>query len=254
MSPLGPLLEELDRWRAAGREATFWWRDDDARSDTPALRQLLATAGRRGIPLALAAIPRGAETSLAAAVEERAGVTILQHGWSHENHAPPGAKKQELGPHRPPGEILAELERGRTALTRMFGDRFLPVLVPPHNRIAGGLSPRLPGAGFRGLSVHGARRQHEPVPGLVVSNVHVDLIDWRGTRGFVGAEAVVGQFTAHLSARREGRADADEPTGLMTHHLDHDAGCREFLEQALPMLVRHPAAHWLAAREVFRPA
>src|SRR5216684_8019215 len=49
------LERELDAWRAAGRSATLWWRDDDAVRPTPALDRLLAIAA--GVPLALAVIP-----------------------------------------------------------------------------------------------------------------------------------------------------------------------------------------------------
>ncbi|MDA0702442.1 MAG: polysaccharide deacetylase, partial [Proteobacteria bacterium] len=36
--------QELDRWAADGRRATFWWRDDDARAPGPALDALLHSA------------------------------------------------------------------------------------------------------------------------------------------------------------------------------------------------------------------
>ena len=38
------LSRELARWRAAGRRARLWWRDDDARAPGPELERLLAGA------------------------------------------------------------------------------------------------------------------------------------------------------------------------------------------------------------------
>ena len=54
---------ELDHWQEAGRNASFWWRDDDAETPSPALDQLLALRASRGLPLALAVIPAGAGTA-----------------------------------------------------------------------------------------------------------------------------------------------------------------------------------------------
>ena len=44
-------------------------------------------------------------------------------------------------------------------------------------------------------------------------DVHVDIIDWRGSRGFAGEDACLGTLVAHLAARRQGGAQADEELG-----------------------------------------
>ena len=59
------LQAELDLWRARNRQATIWWRDDDAVRPGPALDRLLDLASRHDAPLALAVIPAAAETALA---------------------------------------------------------------------------------------------------------------------------------------------------------------------------------------------
>src|SRR5690242_11095944 len=82
------LADELDRWGEAGREARFWWRDDDAVEATPQLDALLRLSG--DVPLALAVIPAFVEHSLAEALQTRPNVTVLQHGWSHANRQPAG--------------------------------------------------------------------------------------------------------------------------------------------------------------------
>src|SRR5471030_2384863 len=89
---------ELDAWRARGRCAALWWRDDDAAEPTPALDTLIDLAGE--VPLALAVIPGRVVDGLADRIAPFRHIGILQHGWQHENHAARGEKKSELGAHR----------------------------------------------------------------------------------------------------------------------------------------------------------
>jgi hypothetical protein len=228
------LRRELDAWTAAGRDATLWWRDDDAVAMSPALARLLALAD--GVPLALAVIPAGAE-----GFEGEA--TVLQHGWSHANNAPAASRKCELVDLA----VVDRLVAGKERLERLFGARFLAVIAPPWNRIAAAVAARLPALGYRGLSVLGPRRSR------FETNVHVDVMDWRARR-FAGDEAVLRRLAAHLSARRAGAVDADEPTGVMTHHLVHGGEAERFLARLFATTRAHPAARWLEPRAVFGAA
>jgi peptidoglycan/xylan/chitin deacetylase (PgdA/CDA1 family) len=245
------LTDELDRWRAAGRTATFWWRDDDARAATPELARLLALRSALGCPLALAVIPSGADATLAEAISTEADIAVLQHGYAHVSHAPAGADKVELGA-RPLAEIGEELTRGRDILTQLTGAP-PDLLAPPWNRIDPALPPTLPALGFRGLSTFRARARRS-AGGLAVVNTHVDIIDWPATRAFCGEDAALGQARGHLAARRAGTADDAEPTGLLTHHLAHDPGCWRFIEKFVATTARHPAARWLTAAQAFEAA
>jgi hypothetical protein len=244
---------ELDAWDAAGRTATLWWRDDDATRPTPELDRLLDIAGEHGTPLALAVIPAPAVPELA---QRLAGGTasVLQHGFAHRCHAGPGEKKTELGAQRPAATVLAELAEGRARLARLFAGTavpVLPVLVPPWNRIAGPIVGGLPATGFTGLSTYNARTARLAAPGLLQVNTHADIVDWHGSRGFVGEAAALGLVAGHLAARRLGTADEDEPTGLITHHLVHDAACWAFCDRLAEAVATHPAARWLAAPDIF---
>jgi hypothetical protein len=243
------LDRELDAWHELGRPATFWWRDDDATVDDPRLARLLALA--RGVPLALAVIPAAAEPALAAQLMQTPSASVIQHGWCHADHAPAGEKKAELGAHRPVAVMTAELAAGWQRLTALFGVRALPVLAPPWNRIAEALLPQLPALGFAALSTYGPRRTLSPVPGLVQVNAHIDLIDWQGSRSFVGAEATLAAIVAHLARRRRGEMDAAEPTGLLTHHLQHDGATEDFLGTLLDRLCSHAAVRWVALGDAF---
>ncbi len=245
------LTGELDRWREAGREATLWWRDDDAATAGDRLDRLLAVAGEA--PVTFAVIPGLADASLAArlAGSPRCG-GVVQHGWLHVDHAA-GGKKSEFPPTRPRAAAAADLARGRTRMTELFGGAALAVLAPPWNRFDDGLLLFLAECGIGALSRVKPRRAVCPAPGVLECNVHVDLVAWAGDRGFIGREAALSGIVGHLRARRRGQVDSAEPTGILTHHLVQDAAADAFLRRLVAIVCAHPAARWLAAGEVFAP-
>jgi len=245
------LEAELDIWQAAGRTATFWWRDDDAVAATPALDRLLTLAG--DVPIALAVIPAQAEAGLAARLGQAPAVTVLQHGWRHANQALAGARKSELGADRPLNQRLHELGLGRERLHSLFGLRALGVLVPPWNRIGSDLVPRLPEIGIAGLSLAGARQAAAPADGLRAVNVHADLINWHGGRGFVGETTALCLVLGHLRRRFLASVDAQEPTGILTHHLVQDAPADQFLRRFVATVRRHPSTRFVPIPELFPP-
>ena len=245
------LDSELDAWRESGRRATLWLRDDDACRDSPALRRLFGVARAMEVPVALAAIPAALEASLIDAVLESGTATVVQHGFAHRNHAPPGARHWELGAHRPVDAIIAELQMGFGALVRAFGTRFAAVLVPPWNRIDSGVISRLPEAGLHGLSTFGPRTATCPAPGVTQCNTHVDLIAWRRDRTFVGVDAAIDRLVDHLKARREGTVEPTEPTGILTHHLDLNDAAWNFLTGLIARTHEHGAVAWLDVGAAF---
>ncbi|OSQ38952.1 polysaccharide deacetylase family protein [Thalassospira mesophila] len=243
------LRAELDCWAQSDKHATMWWRDDDAVSPTPQLEEILSCERSYHVPLALAVIPGKVEIDLVERLVETLDTRVLQHGWRHENHAPADRKKQELDDVRSTESVLADVQSGFDVLTARFASRFLPVMVPPWNRIAPGVMAGLPDIGLRGVSTFGARTQPCPVPGLLQVNTHIDVIDWRGTRGFVGEAACLDAMIAHLHQRRTGAVDEDETTGLLTHHLVHDVPTTAFLHDLFSF--EHSALNWQAIAGVF---
>ena len=243
------LLDEVRRSRDAGRAVEFWWRDDDAARPDPALARLLALAEASAVPLALAAIPAQAEA--AAFVRLPANVAVLQHGSDHRNRAGAGEKKTEFPPREPSQAGIDRLVAARRQLSEAAGGRLLPVLAPPWNRIPADFAPRLASAGYRGLSQYGPRAAARPAPGLTQVNTHVDLIAWRAGRGFAGDAAVLAAAARHLAAKREGRADAAEPTGWLSHHAVHDEAAWSFLKRLFETLRAEPGVRWRSAQEIF---
>ena len=237
---------ELARWRDAGRTADFWWRDDDAAKPSAPLTRLLDVSQRSAVPLALAVVPLEAVPELFSGLK----ASVLMHGTDHVNRAARGEKKTEFAAAEPEDEAIARLAAARARLAKHAGARFLPLLAPPWNRFKRSLAAHLPDAGLRGLSGYGARDSAHAAAGVAQANTHVDIIDWRGTRRFVGEEAALRAAAGHLAARRSGKADAAEPTGWLTHHALHDDAVWRFLEQLFERTSAR-GARWRDALELF---
>jgi hypothetical protein len=247
MSSWNEIDAEISRWREMGRSVDLWWRDDDAIEPTPELDRLLELRRAADVPLALAVVPASARERLASRLDSEDGVVVLQHGYAHMNHAGAAEKKIELGLQRPAMMVLGELGTGWLALERLFGARARPILVPPWNRIAPSLVPALPEIGFKGLSTFGARQRPEPVRGFPQVNTHVDLIDWRGSRGFAGEASVLGHFAEALARARQ----EAEPIGILSHHLAMDEPAWDFLKSVWGRLTTMPGVRILPALGLF---
>ncbi|MEE1654803.1 glycosyltransferase [Microvirga sp. CF3062] len=237
-----PLDTALERARDQGCPIRFWWRDDDAVTDTPALDRLLKLASHYDAGIGLAVIPRDLQDSLASRLADEISAFPLVHGWSHANHAPPEAKKAEFGAHRPLKTMVEEAQRGLQVAREHLGAKLLPVFVPPWNRISGELIPHLPRLGFAGLSTFTDRNTASPVAGLLQINTHVDPIDWHGTRSAIEPQQIIAGLTGAIERRIDGKSDSEEPIGLLTHHLVHD--------EVIWMLSERLIAH-LAARDIY---
>lgn len=242
MTPWRALTDALDAVAARGEAIRLWWRDDDAGRDGPALARLLDLAELCGAPLALAVVPAWLDAAAQGRIAASAQATVLQHGFAHVDHAPAGAKKIELGG-RDGAIILAELARGRELLRDAFGATFLAVLVPPWNRLDATLIEQLARCGFVGLSTFGRRACADAAPGLVQANVHLDPVDWHGSRLFVGEAEALTRLCAAL--------DPEEPIGILSHHLVMDEAGWRFLEDLLDLLGRHPGARLCTAPGLF---
>ena len=240
---------ELAAWHAAGRVASFWWRDDDAGASHPGLERLLTLAARRRVPLGVAVVPAWLTPEVSAALRQAPPtVVVLQHGWAHANHESPPApghgkmRPAECGAARSVEVVLAEATDGWARLRAAFGPRALPVFVPPWNRVAPGVLAGLPRTGYRAVSAFGVAEVREAGPGLRWLNCHADPIHWREDQRFAGAGPTLERLRAHLEARRRGRADPEAPTGLLTHHRDMAPDFWAFVEEWLDRVAAHPGA------------
>jgi hypothetical protein len=240
---------ELDRWRDEERFVEFWWRDDDACRPDPALSRLYALAYTSDIPLALAAIPEMAQKAAFDGLPAHSAV--IQHGTDHRNRAAPGEKKTEFSTLEPVDSALGRLLTARKKLEKAADGRLLPVLAPPWNRVPLELARRLGESGYQGLSTFGVTKVTNPSPSLRQLNTHVDVIDWKGNRGFCGDEEALGQAIRHLADRREGKVAAGEPVGWLTHHAVHDEACWEFLDRLFDVTRNKEGVVWRSPASLF---
>ncbi|WP_042775272.1 polysaccharide deacetylase family protein [Sinorhizobium fredii] len=238
------LIDRLDQMQEAGQSADFWLRDDDAIEPTAALHRLLELTDRYSVPLTLAVIPAHTDERLERCLAGHRDISIAVHGWSHENHAPDGEKRQELGGHRPGGTVSEELRSGYARLKALFPGSFVPLLVPPWNRIDAEVVAGLGTIGFRALSVFGPEASGKAAallrPGLQIINTHVDVIDWRGTRACRDHAQIVRDILARLEQVAKGGGSV----GILTHHLVHDENVWAFLSKLFEITATHPASRW----------
>ncbi|MEJ8310910.1 polysaccharide deacetylase family protein [Agrobacterium larrymoorei] len=240
------LLETLDSFADRGAAADLWLRDDDATEPTPALDKLLALSERYAVPMTLAVIPQPTGGALAKRLESSERIDIAVHGWAHRNHAGPAEKKRELGLHRPTDTVLAELQSGFEKLQNLFPSRFTPMLVPPWNRIDPDIVDGLPALGYRALSVYGP----EKTAPLFLLNTHVDIIDWRGTRGGKDHDLLFAETAERMVVAEQGT----RTTGILTHHLDHDEAAWTFLDRLFSLTANHPGCRWRSAGSLVEKA
>ena len=145
------------------------------------------------IPIALAVIPAPADAGLAARLirSDRSlaamRLAVLQHGWRHATTLS-AARRANSRAERSANAVASDLPAGRARLNALFGARALAVLAPPWNRFDAAFLPLLAACGIGAISRVKPRRAAWPAPGIAAVNVHVDLVAWAGTRGFIGEE------------------------------------------------------------------
>jgi len=221
----------------------IWWRDDDAGRDCARLDALLALAGQSRRPLSLAVVPAWLEPEVVAKIRA-SDVCVLQHGWAHADHAADGSRQIELGGTLTAAACRDQLARGKAILEQAFGDRFLPVLVPPWNRIDGNCLEIAAELGYTAVSTF-ADDARALDHGLAEVNTHVDLIDWQHGR--------------RMKPLAELRAAIDrlvgDPAlgtlGVMSHHLDMTPADLNALEQLFGYVDTIARCRWASPAQLF---
>ncbi len=151
-------------------------------------------------------------------------------------------KRAEFGAGRELADVVQDLQGGMARLHELFGDRLKPMFVPPWNRIAPEYLATLTDAGFQTLSTFTPRKNRLAAPGLVQINTHLDPVAWHRGKTLIAPEILISELVQLLADRRRGRADNDEPLGLLTHHLVHDDEIWDFTRQILMALMAGPVA------------
>ena len=249
---LNKILDELNAWKRAEMNATLWWRDDDAAQPCVELDRLIRLSSAHTVPCGLATIPERTGEPLQKNISDAPYIWILQHGYAHKNHAPSGNGAWELGLHRPQSEVLDDLRKGMRKLSQLFKDRFVPVIVPPWNKIDSELLPHLPTMGFRGVSASYKKHRPNSPSDLRIADAQCDVLTWQKKEArFTGAEQCVNDLIEHLKDKRTGIADADEPTCVLTHHLEMDDDAWNFMNALFSITTSHPAARWMSPADIW---
>jgi hypothetical protein len=241
-----PLRKALATSRAQRVSVPLWWRDDDAIIATRALDHLTDLSRRTGIPVHLAIIPAHVDPALPDLLDPDYMLPIV-HGWAHTDHSRPDEKKNEFLTVR--AHSVQETRLAMEKLTGLFGPRLRRMFVPPWNRINPAVTAALAGQGYQCLSTFGARHAAS-LSGLSLVNTHVDPIWWNGSRDLLDPDALITRAATHIEARAQGLADADEPFGLLTHHLVHSPAIWAFAEAFLTEMQTGGASRWTMENKV----
>lgn len=199
------------------------------------LDRLLDLSAARGLPITLAVIPDGSFDGLHQAMS-RPRVSAAQHGTDHRNRGV-GASSQ-FSPGAPMDQIVADLSRGLARLSDLPG--MLPCYVPPWNALDPHVEAALVPAGFSAVSASGGERLCGPLRRL---DVHVDILRWKEGPRFRGEASVLRRLTDRFESLRKAGCWR-EPTGVLTHHLVHDAAAWDFLESASEGCFADPRLAW----------
>jgi hypothetical protein len=238
------LVRELDEWTASGIVARFWWRDDDAASDTPQLRRLIEGAERIGATVGLGVVPEKADASLANAVATSARFCVWQHGWGHHSH-----ELGEFGDGRALNLMVADAQRGQESLDRLLGPNgWQKVFVPPFHLISLPFKSLIPSLGYLGLSA--GEPLTPPIPGVFEVNAEVDVMNWPEGK-LHDPVAVSTMLLRQLRSRRLLERPSEEPIGILTHHLAFQHEDWEFISRLSVYLASHPAVQFARVDTLF---
>ena len=233
---------ELDQWSKVGWVAKFFWRDDDAVTDTPALRRLFQVARDKGITVALAVIPEQADAALARLLTTET-CCVWQHGWNHRWY-----ERGEFGDGRPLEAMKYDALSGQRRMDQLFGPQgWQRIFVPPFHEIAMPFKALLSVLGYLGVSAGVPPTPRiEGVPELNA----FDFMDWKAKKLLPESE-IYALILEELKSRRAGSIPAARPIGLLTHHLVMDEQDWSVLSDLFSLLQSHEASHVCSAFEVF---
>lgn len=236
--------DELDAWSAAGMVARFWWRDDDAVTNTVQLRRLLDIAREAKIIIAVGVIPEHADDSLVELLSH-SECCVWQHGWGHHSHT-----SGEFGEDRALDMLVDNALTGARAMDRLFGvDGWQRVFVPPNHLIAMPFKALVPDLGYLGISA--GVQLTPPIDGVMEVNAEIDIMNWY--EGKVQTDTVVCEMIVdQLRARRLGEIPTDHPVGILTHHLVFDDAAWILVSQLFTCLDLHPAVDIVRADMLFK--
>ncbi len=241
------LIRRIDELRKTGRKVWIWFRDDDISSFEPTLEDVLRFFSSKQIPVLLGVIPERLVLSHSGAITAYNGVSIGQHGFSHNNYAPAGQDCSELCDDRDVGTVLAEQRAGRAILKNAFGEKFTDILIPPWSEISDTVYEKLAGEGYAAFSI--SFKNGYSKFGTPEINAQVDLIDWSGFEDdiwrsdehFGGEDFAVWQLLTEMDCLLGDPRNDEAVIGILLHHRWTGKKALTFLDELLALFRRYSA-------------
>ena len=202
------------------RKVLFWWRDDDISDVTEGLTNILMISEIYKIPIYISVIPERISDDAISLINEYSNISVLQHGYSHNNYAKEGEPLSEFGLDRDIKLQLDEIKLGFEKLRNSFNDKFLPIFVPPWNHIASPIINELSELGFRGVSCLGNNLSE--YPNLFNNNVKIDIHSWQTKseteyKSFCKEYSLIIKEISDLITNTKDSHTSDISIGLLTH-------------------------------------
>jgi hypothetical protein len=231
--------EEFAECLRSRRRISFWWRDDDVGGDgwnilrrmehERRLEDMLALLARYGIPAVFAVVPYKLRLYSSGQIKllKKYGAYAAMHGICHRNNAKPGCNASEFPSGCDVEAAVSKILKHKRELEEIFGDRMLPIFVPPWNTLCGELEARLRASGFSAVS-----KYNRPACEHADDNVDVDFIDWQ-KRDLRGERDILADLIALL------RNDDIRVIGLMNHHKVVTRRGSIFFDKLFSTLARH---------------
>lgn len=247
------LENEFNLCSKVGFKPSFWIRDDDATDNNKKLDKLLILCQKNNIPISLASIPFLVKTSLIKRVN-RENVSILVHGYKHQNYASLNKKKSEFSDNRPQLKMIEDIKDGLGIINNIFGTQSIPVFVPPWNRICNSALEHLSKVGIIGFSGKNKSPDfYDPKYknlSLIIHNADIDLIDWKFNKKFAGECKIIEELIKNISYKRKNLFERNNPICILSHHKDMEVKCFEFIEK-LFIFTNSKQAAWLSGHKLF---
>ncbi len=218
---------KLSQLQEKNQKISFWWREDDVSEDCEHLEQVLAVLAISNVRPLCGAIPKLLTRQMAELVRSHPECIVCQHGWNHMNNYSDDYKCEF-----DTIDDFAKLVTGRDFLQNEFHEQFLPIYIPPWNNISKELKTFLLQNGYAGISSY----NYDPARKRPL-NCDVDLINWKQSESFGGADFVAEQILRCFD-------NSDFNIGIVNHHRTIGTKGLEFLKDLLLELQKYPNISW----------
>lgn len=202
----------------------IWFRDDDICDMNHNLQKLLDYFERLNIPLLLAAIPQNINQNLCEQLNS-SGILVGQHGYSHINYNNFSPLKSELCSCRNISTVISELSLGKAKLKKVFGEKFVNVLIPPYFEMDEDVAEAVEILGYDIYSMWWKNNLRPS--GILELNCQIDFINWERPSVYCGDYFIQRQLYRELSIL-ESKQTTYHSIGIVLHH---DYLCKEWLRE-----------------------